>query len=395
MVSFVYLCITSGFCCQADRRCADTHFRAMPTSHLFEVALAVDGSELSSKKVSNLSRRYSRLKKKISTMADDPTTNAWMCPACSFAENSLDCLHCTMCTAARPRGSRSVLLVSRNSTHPVALAARGRRPPKARGAASTAPRESPPRGAKDKANERIAAQLARRTNVPVAEVVRSPESSPDGPLVPPPDAARAAGAGIVDVTAGGDSDDSDGSPLLPLCGFARKTTGLELGDSSPNFSPNNSPESPTDNEVSKYSFFARLMHYMDGNKISEANRAAVEVCISVEAGAAVRSMDPMKKEKKEKAFFDKYMDILDEIEDDQFDHECVRQLMRRKYKKAKLDNNATRLWRKYESDLTELHNFAKKIPGVGSLSELPSGSNQLRHMKMPLVQKLWIEKHPV
>jgi hypothetical protein len=180
-----------------------------------------------------------------------------------------------------------------------------------------------------------------------------------------------------------------------LRGLGLKTTGLELGDSSPNFSPNNSPESPTDNEVSKYSFFARLMHYMDGNKISDANRAAVEVCISVEAGAAVRSMDTMKKEKKEKAFFDKYMDILDEIEDDQFDHECVRQLMRRKYKKAKLDNNATRLWRKYESDLTELRNFAKKIPGVGSLSELPSGSNQLRHMKMPLVQKLWIEKHPV
>ena len=199
MVSFVYLCITSGFCCQADRRCADTHFRAMPTSHLFEVALAVDGSELSSKKVSNLSRRYSRLKKKISTMADDPTTNAWMCPAW-----------------------------------------RGRRPPKARGAASTAPRESPQRGAKDKANERIAAQLAQRTMVPVA-------SSPDGPLAPPPAAARA-GAGIVDVT-GGDSDDSDGSPLRPLRGLGLKTTGLELGDSSPNFSPNNSPESPTDREM--------------------------------------------------------------------------------------------------------------------------------------------------
>ena len=53
------------------------------------------------------------------------------------------------------------------------------------------------------------------------------------------------------------------------------------------------------------------------------------------------------------------------------------------------------LWRKYESDLTKLRNFAKKLPGVGSLSDLPSGSNQLRHMKMPLVQKLWIEKHPV
>ena len=172
-------------------------------------------------------------------------------------------------------------------------------------------------------------------------------------------------------------------------------TGLELGDSSPNFSPNNSPESPTDNEVSKYSFFARLMHYMDGNKISESNRAAVEVCILVEAGAAVRSMDPMKKERKENAFFNKYMGILDEIDDDLFANDSVREAMRRRYKKAKLDNNPARLWRKYETDLTELRNFAKKLPGVGSLSELPSGSNQLRHMKMPLVQKLWVEKHPV
>jgi len=226
MVSFAYLSITPGFCCHADRRCADTHLGAMPASHLFEVALAADGSELSSKKVSKLSRRYSCLKKKISTMADDPTTDAWMCPACSFTENSLGCLRCTMCTAARPRGSRSVLLIGRDSTHPVALAARGRKVPKVTGAAPTAPRESPSRGAKDKANERIAAQLARRTNVRVAEVVRSPESSPDGPLAPPPAAARA-GAGIVDVT-GGDSDNSDGSSHLPSRGLARKTTGLEL-----------------------------------------------------------------------------------------------------------------------------------------------------------------------
>jgi len=135
--------------------------------------------------------------------------------------------------------------------------------------------------------------------------------------------------------------------------------------------------------------------FSHGNKISEANRALVEVCISVEAGAAVRSMDPMKKEKKENAFFNKYMGCLEEIEDDQFLDESVRETMRRHYKNAKMDNNPTRLWRKYESDLTELRNFAKKLPGVGSLSELPSGSNQLRHMKMPLVQKLWIEKHPV
>ena len=272
--------------------------------------------------------------------------------------------------------SRSRTPSSTGMADPVTLAHRGRPPPKTRVAAPTAPRESPPRGAKDKANERIAAQLAGHDRVPVAQVVHSPESSPD---VPSDDS----------------SDDNDGSPALPSRVAGRKTTGLDLGDSSPNFSPNNSPVSLTDNEVSRYSFFARLVHYMDGNKISEANRAAVEVCISVEAGAAVRSMDLMKKEKKEQAFFNKYMGIIDEIEDDRFEDESVREAMRRRYKKAKIDINPSRLWRKYESDLTELRNFAKKLPGVGSLSELPSGSNQLRHMKMPLVTKLWIEKHPV
>ncbi len=137
-----------------------------------------------------------------------------------------------------------------------------------------------------------------RRRKPVAQVVHSPESSPD---VPYDDS----------------SDDNDGSLALPSRVAGHKTTYLESGDSSLNFSPNNSPVSLNDNKVSTYSFFDRLMHYMDGNKISEANRAAVEVCISVEAGAAVRSMDPMKKENKEKAFFNKYMGIIDEIEDNQ------------------------------------------------------------------------------
>ena len=220
-----------------------------------------------------------------------------------------------------------------------------------------------------------------------------PQTSPDAPLVPPLAAARA-DTGIVDAT-GEDSDDDNDPPSPPSRGLGRKTTGLGLGDSSPTFSPQNSPESPTNNKVSKYSFFACLTHYMDGNKISEANHTSVEVCISVKAGAAVRSMDPMKKEKKESAFFNKYMGCLEEIEDGQFLKESVRETMRRRYKNAKMDNNPTRLWQKYESDLTELCNFGKKLPGVGSLSELPSGSNQLRHMKMPLVHKLWIEKHPV
>jgi hypothetical protein len=39
-----------------------------------------------------------------------------------------------------------------------------------------------------------------------------------------------------------------------------------------------------------------------------------------EAGAFVRNMDPMKKDKKESFFFAKYLSIIDEIEDDQFEN---------------------------------------------------------------------------
>ena len=117
--------------------------------------------------------------------------------------------------------------------------------------------------------------------------------------------------------------------------------------------------------------------------------------VEVEAGAAVRGMDPMKKEKKERVYFAKYAAIIDEIEDSMFSDEHLRHNMRLRYKNAKKDNTGTSLWRKYEMELRELRNFSKKIPGVGSLSELPSGSNQLKHMKMPLVEALWREKHPV
>ena len=42
---------------------------------------------------------------------------------------------------------------------------------------------------------------------------------------------------------------------------------------------------------------------MEGNQITEGNRTSVELCILVEAGAAVCGMDPMKKVKKETVFF--------------------------------------------------------------------------------------------
>jgi hypothetical protein len=81
-----------------------------------------------------------------------------------------------------------------------------------------------------------------------------------------------------------------------------------------------------------------------------------------EAGAFVRNMDPMKKERKESAFFAKYLSIIDEIEDDQFENaETVRENMRRMYKGAKKLNSSKSLWRKYEAELTCLRTLAKKF----------------------------------
>jgi len=152
---------------------------------------------------------------------------------------------------------------------------------------------------------------------------------------------------------------------------------------------------PKDNKESKYSFYSRLTHYMEGHKINESNRAAVELCLLSEAGAFLRNMDPMKKDIKERVFFAMYISIVNEIEDDQFVNEAlVRENMRRRYKGAKKDHTAS-LWRKYEQELTLLRTFAKKIPGIGNLAELPSGSTQLRHMKTPLVESLWKENNPV
>ncbi len=125
--------------------------------------------------------------------------------------------------------------------------------------------------------------------------------------------------------------------------------------SSPNISA-----LPTNNEVSKYLFFSCLAHYLEGNRISKANRVAVELCIFIEAGAAVRGMNPMKKGKKEQAYFNKYTGILDEIEDNQFVDESVCDAMRRKNKMTKKDNSGQSLWQKYKSKLTETWTFAKK-----------------------------------
>ena len=85
----------------------------------------------------------------------------------------------------------------------------------------------------------------------------------------------------------------------------------------------------TDEQVSKYNFFERLAHYLDGSRIGNCNRKAVELAILAVAGTYTRGLDPMKRVKQEDIFMCKckYMHIVNNIEDELFKHKQVREAM--------------------------------------------------------------------
>ena len=111
----------------------------------------------------------------------------------------------------------------------------------------------------------------------------------------------------------------------------------------------------TDHEVSKYSFFDRLEHYMDGELIVEENRKSVELAVMVEAGANVREMGTMTKELRANRFHSEYISILNEIPDSRFGEEGLRMSMTHRFKgMRKGEMTAENLLRKYEGELTGL-----------------------------------------
>jgi hypothetical protein len=339
----------------------------MVVAQLFEVTVAADGTELSSRRVSKLSRRYHCHKKQLrqSAMMAKGLSDAWVCPKCSY-ENQ-DWQRCmgpgsgmgTGRDTVRPGGifdtsefalstqppstssiRRSTISVGGN--HPAAAAMRSKKHPPPQ-------RESPGRNAKTRASKNITLlsgckQKPTRNCLPscpppLRDFTPPPIAPPvsdalDNSTVPPvsdaldnsftrgatynDDSGNTGGeGGLVELSAvetvavtmgGGDvlsvnssddsGDDEESKESVPLFG-------VELVNGSPTFSLDNDQmaDSPTDNEVSKYSFYSRLTHYMEGHKISESNRAAVELCLLPESGAFVKNMDPMKKDIKERAFF--------------------------------------------------------------------------------------------
>ena len=78
----------------------------MVVAQLFEVTVAANGSELSSKRVSKLSRRYHRHKKQLrqSAMMVEVSSDAWLCTKCLHDNQDHQRCMGLECDEVRPGG---------------------------------------------------------------------------------------------------------------------------------------------------------------------------------------------------------------------------------------------------------------------------------------------------
>jgi hypothetical protein len=110
--------------------------------------------------------------------------------------------------------------------------------------------------------------------------------------------------------------------------------GKDSGGSNDELQLLNDGNLPTNAEVSTYCFHQCLIHYMEGIKINQQNRKAIELVILVKAGTFVRNMDPTKKLKRKEVLLSKFMNIINEIEDVHFEDDSVQVDMLNGYKGA-------------------------------------------------------------
>ena len=119
----------------------------MVIAQLFEVTVAADGTELSSKKVLKLSIRYHHHKKQLrqSAMMAEVSSDAWVCPKCSYENQDYQRYMGPGCDEIRPgsifktsefalstqplTSSIRCSTISVAKNHPAAAARRSKKPP--------------------------------------------------------------------------------------------------------------------------------------------------------------------------------------------------------------------------------------------------------------------------
>jgi hypothetical protein len=160
-------------------------------------------------------------------------------------------------------------------------------------------------------------------------------------------------------------------------------------------SPNSSEYSVTNAEVTKFAFVERLRHYMAEALIGLSNGSAVEACIFMEVGTAIRDLDTMKVPQMKETFFSKYMAVVRSIPDNRFIGKSVQNSILERYADAKKINTGRSLLCKYKAHTTKIRKFGLNFPGIKSMNKLPSRTTHLLQMKIPVIAKLWIAANPV
>jgi hypothetical protein len=115
----------------------------------------------------------------------------------------------------------------------------------------------------------------------------------------------------------------------------------------------------------------------------------------VEAGTYIRNMGPKMIPIQEKRLLGKYRSIIEDIEDEHFESDQgLQEIMLKGCFSTKREISGASLRRKLKVEMTALKTFASKFPGINCVSDLPSGSTQLCHVKKPLILKLWKAANP-
>ena len=170
---------------------------------------------------------------------------------------------------------------------------------------------------------------------------------------------------LSDVSEEEDEDDDDDSSEMIIGNLFPHGPGVEGGDCGGDeygeeegggedddidFPNTDDADSVPDAEVNKYSFLEHLRHYMDGIKISDANRKCVEWTILFEVGTLVRNMDTMRTADMEARIFGKYVNTVRDIEDEHIECDFVRGKMLHRFKAGKQDLCGRNLLRRWKSE---------------------------------------------
>ena len=81
--------------------------------------------------------------------------------------------------------------------------------------------------------------------------------------------------------------------------------------------------------------------------------------------------------------------------DEHFENNSVRVKMLHRFKAGKQNLCGRNLLFRWKSETANFQLFWYKFPGVRRMSDLPSGSNQIKHMKKPYIASHWAKENPV